>query len=340
MTFVLRAAAWIGAVVLAFPVPATARFVGTEQTRTYTNPVLDVSAPDPHVIALDDGSFLAYTTQRLEGDTRINIPVWSSPDLLGWSGGGDALPTLPGWAMTGERADTWAPHVIRHRGRYQMYFAARTASGPMAIGVAIASDPRGPFTPDDAPVVVGRRFAAIDPFVLRRADALFLVWGSAEQPLRAQRLSAGGRRVVGEARVLLRPRPDLPYERLIEGAWVVRRRGLHYLFYSGDRCCGDEPHYAVMVARSRRPFGPYRRNPRNPVLAANASFTAPGHNSTIRDDLGHVWMLYHAVSTTDPAARRVLLLDRVRWERGWPMINDGDGPSSSSRRAPVTEEQP
>ena len=42
------------------------------------------------------------------------------------------------------------------------------------------------------------------------------------------------------------------YQRLVEGAWVHRRDGWYYLFYSGDNCCGPNAHYATLVARSRR----------------------------------------------------------------------------------------
>jgi hypothetical protein len=30
------------------------------------------------------------------------------------------------------------------------------------------------------------------------------------------------------------------YQRLIEGAWVLKRDGWYYMFYSGDNCCGSE----------------------------------------------------------------------------------------------------
>ena len=34
---------------------------------------------------------------------------------------------------------------------------------------------------------------------------------------------------------------------------------------------------------------------------------------------------------------RFLLLDRIEWVDGWPVVNDGNGPSSESQDAPVVE---
>jgi arabinan endo-1,5-alpha-L-arabinosidase len=41
------------------------------------------------------------------------------------------------------------------------------------------------------------------------------------------------------------------FPRLVEAAWIIRHDDFHYLFYSGDNCCGPDAEYGVMVARSR-----------------------------------------------------------------------------------------
>jgi arabinan endo-1,5-alpha-L-arabinosidase len=204
----------------------------------------------------------------------------------------------------------------------------------MAIGVATSDSPAGPFTDSGRPVVTGPTFSAIDPYVLGREDGRhFLFWGSAGRPIIAQELSPDGLRVIGDPVEVL-PRSSGEYESLIEGAWITEHDGAFYLFYSGDACCGEDAHYAVMVARAADPLGPYTRDPNNPILAANAAFTAPGHNSTIRGPDGNDWMLYHAMIRAEGSSFRFLFLDRIDWVDGWPVINGGRGPTGCSADAP------
>jgi arabinan endo-1,5-alpha-L-arabinosidase len=111
----------------------------------------------------------------------------------------------------------------------------------------------------------------------------------------------------------------------------------YYLMYSGGACCGSEAHYAVLVARGSSPLGPFERYQGNPILAANEDFNAPGHHATIQDDAGRDWILYHAMDRDDVTNVRYLFLDRIEWVDGWPVVNDGEGPSAESGEAPVVE---
>jgi arabinan endo-1,5-alpha-L-arabinosidase len=187
-----------------------------------------------------------------------------------------------------------------------------------------------------------------DPATGRR----LLYWGSGFGPIRVRELGpdrisfAPGSRAID----LVAARGDNPadYQRLVEGAWVIRHGGFYYLFYSGDNCCGPNAHYAVMVARSRRATGPFRTLAEDTgaansvILERNAAWLAPGHNSVIADADGNLWLLYHAVDVRRPRARaddqintrRVMLLDRLVWRNGWPAVETG-GPSSGPRPAPA-----
>jgi arabinan endo-1,5-alpha-L-arabinosidase len=304
----------------------------------YSNPVLGNDAPDPAAIRAPDGTFYAYTTQSYHDAVFVNLPVLRSDDLVHWRLAGDALPDRPQWAVPGtDQGDIWAPHPVRWDGRYLLYFSARTLDpGTMAIGVATSDTPTGPFVDKGEPLVVGRGFVAIDPFATELPDGRrILVWGSDGAPIRAQELSPDGLELVGEPTVLLRP-SGAEYEGLVEGAWLLEHGGWWYLMYSGDACCGPEAHYAVLVARSRSALGPYTKRGR-PILAANETSNAPGHNSTIADADGRDWMLYHAMQSDDVTNVRYLYLDPIEWRDGWPVVNDGAGPSAESDEAPAVE---
>lgn len=298
----------------------------------YENPVLGNDAPDPSVMRAPDGTYYAYTTQAYFGAQFVNVPILHSTDLISWELVGDAFPNNPEWAVRSP-GDMWAPHMTEwDDGSFRLYFSAsRRDTGEMAIGVATAASPIGPFT-DAGPIVTGKTFSAIDPFVLAGDGSHFLYWGSAGDPIMVQELSADGLRLVGEPSEVLQPSASR-YEGLVEGAWVSVHEGLYYLWYSGDACCGDEAHYAVMVARSESPFGPYARNPDNPILEANDMFDAPGHLSTVRGPDGNDWMIYHAMVRPDTTFR-LLFLDLIDWVDGWPVVNDAHGPSQCSTEAP------
>ncbi|MEA2461738.1 MAG: arabinan endo,5-alpha-L-arabinosidase [Actinomycetota bacterium] len=298
----------------------------------YTNSVYPHNAGDPAVLRAADGTFYTYTTQTSADGTGPHLPVLRSSNLVDWTYVGDALPSLPGWALDGPNRDTWAPHVIARAGGYYLYYSARhAATGDMAIGVATASTPEGPFQPLGDPLVMGD---SIDPFVMESGGNLYMYWMVPREPIRAQQLSDDGLELVGPRRTVLRPAPDRPYQKLIEGPWVVQHGGWYYLFYSGNHCCAPNPHYALMVARSRFPRRDFQRFDGNPIMSANSNFEAPGHNSVIRDAAGHFWTLYHAISADSNEVVRYLMLDRIRWRNGWPRINGGRGPSSTSKAAP------
>ena len=299
----------------------------------FQNPVLANDAPDPSVIRASDGTYYAYTTQAYFGAQFVNLPILRSNGLVSWELVGDAFPDNPDWAVRSP-GDMWAPHMSRwDDGSYRLFFsAARRDNGEMAIGVATAHSPTGPFSDSGGPIITGHSFSAIDPFVLDADGRQYLYWGSAGEPISAQELSADGLNLVGEPMEVLHASTG-EYEGLIEGAWITVHEGLYYLWYSGDACCGAEAHYAVMVARSESPLGPFTRNPDNPILGANEQFDAPGHHATIQGPDGNDWILYHAMVRPETTFRS-LFLDRVDWVDGWPVINGGNGPSRCSTDAP------
>jgi arabinan endo-1,5-alpha-L-arabinosidase len=322
----------------------------------YTNPVFNADFPDPTVIRASDGFYYAYATQtEIEGRT-INIQVARSEDLVSWKHMGDALPVKPAWANQTQKF--WAPHVSQHGDTFYMYYSAdpNTLTG-LCLAVATAKNPLGPFTDKGAPLKCGESFVNIDPMAYDdpATGKRLLYWGSGFQAIRVQELAANrtGFAPGSQAIELVKPIKDESpdnYMRLIEGAWVVRRGGYYYLFYSGDNCCGDKAHYAVMVARSRNATGPFQTlaeatgKSTSVILEKNERFIAPGHNSIVTDASGQDWIFYHAIDSKerllkssiegDRDVRRIMLMDRVSYRNGWPQV-EGGTPSASERNAPA-----
>ena len=315
------------------PSPSSPQAFTPRNAGTYRNPILGRNAPDPAVLRGADGAFYVFTTQSVHAGRLIHVPVLRSVDMVHWRFVGDALPTLPAWADA--EGDTWAPHVQPIDGTYVLYFSSRDlASGAMQIGAATSDTPSGPFTPLEAPLV-DAAFERIDPQVMESRDGLFLYW-SQLNTVRVARLSPNGTRVIGPTDTILSPigREGTGYDSVVEGAWATEHDRWVYLFYSGDVCCGPDAHYAVMVARARSPRGPFERFDGNPVVELNDAFTAPGHGSVYTASDGRRWLLYHAMPRGGDGETRVLMLDVLEWRRGWPVVNDGAGPSSEVRPAP------
>lgn len=317
----------------------------------YENPVLGRDFPDPAVLQGPDGTYYAYATETLIDGEFTNIQVATSEDLVDWTWGGDAFPAGVDWAAEGR--SYWAPHVVYapEQDRYIMYFSAHhDQKGAKCMATATADDPLGPFTHDGEPLLCGDGFETIDPMAFDDPESgkHYLYWGSHGEPIRVRELADSRTEFKAgtEATAVVHPDPDEPYGGLIEGAWAVHRDSTYYLFFSGDNCCGENAHYAVMVARADSPTGPFttlgdaRGTNQSTILTGNDTWKAPGHNSVVRDADSTDWMVYHAINRDQPTRptgtgvrwdRRVMLIDRIVYESGWPRIEN----ASPSDDAPV-----
>ncbi|MFN7948029.1 MAG: family 43 glycosylhydrolase [Blastocatellia bacterium] len=298
---------------------------GRAQGVTYSNPVLAGDYPDPSVIRVGNDYWATATTSQW----APLFPILHSRDLVNWQLVGAAMHKRPEWSD----GSYWAPEISEHKGRFFIYYTGRKKGGPLCVAVATADKAAGPYT-DHGPLVC-QDAGSIDAMpVTDENGERYLVWkedgNSRNQPtpLWAQRLSADGTKLTGEKHELMRN--DARWEgNLIEGPYILRRGDYFYLFYSGNACCGRQCNYALGVARSKKLLGPWEKNPNNPILAGNDDWKCPGHGSIVTDPRGRTFLLYHAYHPKSFVyTGREALLDEVKWNAdGWPVINEGKGPS-------------
>jgi arabinan endo-1,5-alpha-L-arabinosidase len=340
------------ALLLPLALYACAAFPAGERT-SYVNPVLDDDFPDPAVLQAG-GWYYAYATQGGPEGAASNIQAARSRDLVAWERLPDVLPVKPAWASRTQ--DFWAPHVHQADGRFFLYYSAKPDAAltdkdrGLCLAVAVAERPEGPFTDVGQPLQCGAGFVNIDPMAYDdpTTGKRLLYWGSGFGPIKVQELAADRTSfAAGSAPIdlLLPVKTDDPneYRRLIEGAWVTRRDGWHYLFYSGDNCCGPKAHYAALVARSRSATGPFEAPANRAVVERGGVWNAPGHNAIVQDRRGGHWIVYHAVDSRRPRAkpdaeintRRVMLLDRLVWKDGWPVLAPGAPSQTPQARPPA-----
>lgn len=299
----------------------------------YSNPVINYSLPDPTVIKADDGYYYLYATENIR-----NLPIHRSKDMVNWSFVGTAFTneTRPTFEPKG---NLWAPDINKIGDRYVMYYSMSVWGGEWTcgIGVATADKPEGPFT-DHGKLFRSNEIGiqnCIDPFYIEDGGKKYLFWGSFHGIYGAE-LSDDGLSL--KEGMKLQQVAGTAYE----GTYIHKRGGYYYLFASIGRCCeGLKSTYTTVVGRSKHLFGPYvdkkgesmLENHHEVLIDKNEAFVGPGHNSEIvTDDKGADWMFYHAVSVANPEGR-VLMLDRVNWKKGWPVV-EGNTPSLQAK-APV-----
>jgi arabinan endo-1,5-alpha-L-arabinosidase len=315
---------------------------GKKNPAQYCNPVIrEAAMPDPTVIKADDGYFYVYASEDVRGMVnQRNVPIYRSEDMVNWTFVGTSFTdtTRPTFEPQG---GIWAPDINRINGRYVLYYAMSEWGGEQTcgIGTAVADAPQGPFR--EAKMLFRSNAIgvqnSIDPNYFEDADGKkYLFWGSwhgiwgielTEDGL-ALKQGATKRQIAGTA---------------YEAAYLHKRGDYYYLFASIGRCCeGLASTYTTVVGRSKDLWGPYMSRRGEPMLdnhhtialIANYSFVGPGHNSEIISDKdGNDWILYHAydrvASDNHTKPVRYLLLDKVVWTDGWPLISDGS-PSKES----------
>lgn len=300
----------------------------SKDKKTYTNPVIGKSLPDPTVIKGKDGYFYVYATEGAEYN-----PIYKSKDLVDWTfvGGAFTKDTRPNFEPKGK---VWAPDINYIDGKYVMYYSMSVWGGEWTcgIGIATADKPEGPFA-DQGMLFRSNQIGvqnSIDPFYISDKGRKYLFWGSFRGIYYTELTDDG-----------LQLKKDAPVKQIagtaFEGTYIHKKGKYYYFFASIGTCCeGVASTYQLVVGRSKSLFGPYvdrsgknmMENGYEVVIGKSERFVGNGHNSEIvKDGEGNDWMFYHGVDVKNPKGR-VLLLDRIYWtEDGWPYVGNHGAPS-------------
>jgi len=269
---------------------------------------------------------------------------------MGFPGG-----TWPSWAYM----DMWAPELHFINGVFTLYFSARMkTTRKLALGVAVAKDLGDLFSgfKDLGYPLLQHHKGLIDPHFYRSDDSNFLLWKTdnnadgEESAIYIQELQEDGLAFQEDAEPKIILKADLPEERgVVEGPWILQWSKYFFLLYSTGGGFADTS-YSIWAARASGVTGPYTKDTQ-PVVevdrlrydqGVNCTFEAPGHGSVVKDIAGTPWLLYHAwpyqrKEVFPPG--RVLLLDRLVLEDGWPRA-EGGHPSDRPRPVPHTAPVP
>lgn len=196
---------------------------------------------------------------------------------------GDALHHPGAWVdmsrkHNGKRRKVWSPSVVRHNGRYYLFYTATRkgtvhspdSRGRKCIGVAVSQRPRGPFKARKKPLVCHKGGWAIDAdaftgphngnlYMAYRDDAATTGHQTA---ITVVRLSDNARHIQKRRRLLTSR--DVSWEQqngkknshIIENPSMIRAKGTWWLFYSGNRW--QTPKYSTGIAKCGK--GPMPKN--------------------------------------------------------------------------------
>ncbi|MFN3340196.1 MAG: family 43 glycosylhydrolase [Dietzia sp.] len=340
----------LASVALAVVVPLVVAGQSTAQVGS-ANPVISSVAPDPSVTRGADGAFHVYASSDdwSDGSGYRLVPHFRSFDLVEWEYMGDAFGSRPAWAPTG--SFLWAPDVHVTGDGAVMYYT--TGGSAPCIGMATAPGIEGPWTHGAAPIVCFgadepyRDLDPMDPEVVFRPGEVPVMFMGNFEGIHAVPMNPAGTALDGD--------PVLVAGTGVEAPAVVSREGRTHLFTSAGLCCdGERSRYRVLGGRADDVMGPYADRQQRPlvqgpgvplpgdvVLQGDGDWVGPGHIDVTTDDAGQDWMLYHAAprgSAVLPngVQRRYMMLDRLDWVGGWPVVGDGT-PSSVRQADPVVE---
>jgi xylan 1,4-beta-xylosidase len=269
----------------------------------FLNPILAGDHPDPSILKDGDEYFMTFSSF----DAYPGLVIWRSTDLVNWQPIGPTLFTNVG--------AVWAPDLVKHGGRYYIYFPG---IGTYRSNYVIWADSiRGPWS---APIDL--KIGQIDPGHAVGADGrryLFLSAGHVVQ------LADDGLSVVGAPRKVY-DGWKFPEDWIVEGfaqegPKVLKRGSYYHMVLAQGGTAGPPTGHMIVSARSRSIDGPWENSPHNPIVrtqSASERWWSRGHGTLVEGPDGRWWMVYHAYESGFYTLGRHTLLEPIEWTAdGW-----------------------
>jgi xylan 1,4-beta-xylosidase len=277
---------------------------------TFLNPIMAGDHPDPSILKDGDDYYMVFSSF----DAYPGLVIWHSRDLVNWQPVGPALFRNVG--------AVWAPDLVKHRGRYYIYFPG---IAPYRSNYVVWADSiRGPWSEP-----IDLKIPQIDPGHAVGPDGrryLFLSAGHLVQ------LADDGLSVVGAPRKIYEgwkyPEDWIVEGFAQEGPKILQRGGYYYMVLAEGGTAGPPTGHMIVAARSRTVEGPWENAPRNPILRARSGddpWWSTGHGTLVEGPDGRWWMVFHAYEKDYLTLGRQALLAPVEWtDDGWFRIAAAD----------------
>jgi hypothetical protein len=175
--------------------------------------------------------------------------VFSSSNLTDWTDHGVIVSQNQVTWVDSTTFSMWAPDCIERNGKYYFYFPASMKAGlgrGSSVGVAIADNPAGPYTPQPEPV---KNVHGIDPNIFIDKDGqAYIYWAMGN--IFAAKLKENMMELESDPQVV----GELPRQGLKEGPFLFERNGIYYMTYPHVQNKIERLEYAV----GDNPMGPFK----------------------------------------------------------------------------------
>lgn len=271
----------------------------------FANPVLNADYSDPDVIRVGDKYYMTCSEFHFMG-----MPVLESDDMVNWRIIGQVYDRMdfPGYdGMTKYAEGTWAPALRYHDGRFRIF----VCTPEEGLFMTSAADPAGPW--ELLHLVKGiAKWEDPCPFWDEDGEAYLVRSRHRAGPIIIHRMSADGRTLLDDGVTV--------YEGPVaEGPKMFKKDGYYYISIPE----GGVGEGWQTILRSRNIYGPYESRR---VLETGSTKVNGPHQGALVDTPDGDWWFYHFQSAG--VRGRVVHLQSVRWEDGWPLIGcdyDGNG---------------
>ncbi len=304
---------------------------GVSRSSSGSRPVSDsIFMGDPFML-YDNGRYYLYGTTS----SGTGFKCWSAEarDIPAAAMGSGPV---PGWKYEGfvfrENADSWgqgnywAPEVYHYNGKYYMVYSCKgkdTTNNRMLLCLASADSPAGPFRDVHAPWF-DPGYSCIDGHIFFDNDGKIYLYydkvgyegtwpgGHLFGYILCRELSHDLSPVSGPVFCSKAEQewehPLSDRSRCNEGCSVIRHNGTYYMTYSANHY--QDPYYGIGYSTASSPFGPWTKDPDNPVVGMDedAGIYGPGHNSFVTSpDSSELYMVYHRHVSKEDTRRRVYI---------------------------------
>jgi beta-xylosidase/acetyl esterase/lipase len=280
---------------------------------TFLNPIMTGDHPDPSILKDGDDYYMTFSSF----DAYPGLVIWHSRDLVNWQPIGPTLFKNVG--------SVWAPELIRHKGRYYIYFPG--ISPNRSNYVIWADDIRGPWSDP-----IDLKLTRIDPGHAVGPDGKRYLFMSAGELVQ---LADDGLSVVGQPKKIY-DGWKYPAEWIVEGfaqegPKILKRGEYYYMVLAEGGTAGPPTGHMVVAARSKTIEGPWENSPYNPIVRTESRderWWSKGHGTLVEDKAGKWWMVYHAYENGYYTLGRQTLLEPIEWTAdGWFRIAAGSDPA-------------
>ena len=296
---------------------------GFSVEESYRNPILKGMHPDPSVVRVGEDYYMVHSSFLY----FPAIPISHSKDLVHWEVIGYGV-TDSTWAeehlggLEGGRG-FWAPDISYHNGRFYICATLRLNDDAPCIQTQMITSSTCPQGPYDTPVI--HEVLGIDPSLFTDDDGkryMLLNRGA-----RIMEISEDGRKLLSEPSLIWYGHSG----HAPEGPHLIKKDGYYYCFLAEG---GTGKGHIITVSRSRSLYGPYEPCPFNPIMHQKdgmAAIQCCGHGKPVQTQDGRWFMVYlcsRFLKGQWGMLGRETCLDEIKWTLdGWPVINQGKGPS-------------